>query len=41
MKPFYSFAEQAGQLYTLLQDEKSKKLFWDRLKCDIFPKQFF
>lgn len=37
MKPFYSFAEQAGQLYTLLQDEKSKKLFWDRLKCDIFP----
>lgn len=37
MESFYDTTVRAQKLYSLLQDEKSRRLFWDRLKCDIHP----
>lgn len=33
----YDFVHQIKELYFLLQDEKSRALFWDRLRCDVHP----
>lgn len=33
----YDFMNRMKELYFLLQDEKSRTLFWDRLRCDVHP----
>lgn len=33
----YEWIPQIRQLYGLLQDEMSRRLFWDRLRCDVAP----
>lgn len=35
MNTQYEFVQRMQTLYHLLQDEKSKTLFWSRLKCDV------
>lgn len=33
----YQYVENTAKLYGLLQDDLSRKLFWERLRCDIHP----
>lgn len=35
MLDFYEYALEMKRLYSLLKDEKSQKLFWARMKCDM------
>lgn len=37
MESFYRLTARTEELFSLLQDEKSRRLFWDRLKCDVHP----
>lgn len=37
MQTQYEFVHKIEELVGLLQDKKSQKLFWDRLKFDVFP----
>ncbi len=37
MDSFYENMQRVAELYSLLQDEKSRRLFWDRIKCDVCP----
>ena len=34
---YYKATERLAELYPLLQDEKSQRIFWSRIKCDIYP----
>lgn len=33
----YDFVFRMKELFSLMQDEKSQALFWDRLRCDVYP----
>lgn len=33
----YEYTARMAELFGLLQDEKSRSIFWDRLKCDVQP----
>lgn len=37
MQTQYECVHRIEELFGLLQDEKSRRLFWDRLKFDVFP----
>ena len=37
MESQYTFVQHMAQLYELLQDAKSRSIFWSRLQCDVQP----